>query len=419
MKKKFKNKDKKIVEENDISKIPKKSVIAWPIGIIGIVVILLNLISIVSPGLIVSLTDNNEFLELFEIGAMGIPLLITNIIIFSFFILHFKHFLPESFENKIRKILSYDISYKNSLVLLIIILAIYVSISANELTINEMKQYGDFGILLGAIEIWPDGESNNKWIAEQLSRYVRMALLVASNEIFDNLKFLPFIASISILIVTYFLTKKLSRKNISGLLAVILIIQSPTFHKYDTIAVYENFWVLFYVFSIYLIYVNPKISSPFYLLSIFSKAITVLMLPISIIITLLSDIPKKEKNFVIITHVIVIIISLMIFQFSNSIYGDVIDLDISEFLIGFTSLAFNLRFDVFLLLFLLPVIFGLFIKAKNGNKNSISLIILICGTILITPVLNMITDFYLTFPYRYVPLIVFFSIGASSLLSKK
>jgi hypothetical protein len=302
---------------------------------------------------------------------------------------------------------------------LIIILGIYVAFSANELFYYEGKQFGDFLIVEKAIEIWPDGESDISYVSEQLSRHVRMALLVASEEIFNNIKIIPYIASILLLVVTYFLTVKFSKKNFTGLLSVILILQSDTFLKYDTIAVYENFWVLFYVFSIYLIFKNPKISSPFYLLSIFSKAITVLMLPISIIVTLLSDISKNKKIFVLLTYGIVIGISMIIFQYSDSIYGKVIDINISEFWIGFTTLPFNLRFDIFLLLFLLPVSVGLFIKSRNGDRNSISLMVLIGGTILVTPILEMITNFYFVYPYRYIPLIVFFSIAASSLLSKK
>ena len=81
---------------------------------------------------------------------------------------------------------------------------------------------------------------------------------------------------------------------------VVLTLQSSTFFTYDTIAVYENFWVLFYVFSIYLIFQKPKVSSIFYILSIFSKAITVLMLPISILVTIFADISSKKKIFVII-----------------------------------------------------------------------------------------------------------------------
>ena len=91
----------------------------------------------------------------------------------------------------------------------------------------------------------------------------------------------------------------------------------------------------------------------------------------------------------------------------------------SEFLIGFATLASNLRFDIVLLLLLLPVVAVLFLKARNGSKNSISLIVLISGTILVTPVLEMITDYYFVYPYRYVPLVVFFAIGLATLFSKK
>ena len=134
---------------------------------------------------------------------------------------------------------------------------------------------------------------------------------------------------------------------------------------------------------------------------------------------MLSDISRNKKIFVFSTHIVAIIISLIVFQYSDAIYGNVVNIDISEFWIGFSTLAFNLRFDVVLLLFLLPVSVGLFLKAMNGSKNSISLIVLICGTILVTPVLEMITDYYFVYPYRYVPLVVFFAIGLATLFSKK
>ena len=91
-----------------------------------------------------------------------------------------------------------DLSRKNSLIFLIIILAIYVSISANELSIYELNQYGDFLIVKDALEIWPDGKSDNVYVTEQLTRHVRMILLVASDEIFDNIKIIPYLSLIHI-----------------------------------------------------------------------------------------------------------------------------------------------------------------------------------------------------------------------------
>jgi len=391
----------------------------WIICSIGIFVVLFSLISVVFPGLIISIVDTNLFGETFEIGVIGIPLIIVNIIIFSLILLGIKQKLPKLFTNTIQKILSFDLSKRNSFVILIVILSVYVGITANELSIYELNQYGDFLVLEKAVKMWPEQESDNKYLAEQLDRHVRMVLLVASEEVFHNIKVIPYLASIFLLITTYFLTIKLSEKNFTGLIAVMFILQSSTFYVYDTIAVYENFWVLFYVFSIYLIFKKPKFSSIFFILSIFSKAIFVLWLPISIFVTLLSDIPKNKKIFVITTHIVAIIISVIIFQYSDAVYGNVINIEVSEFWIGFTTLASNLRFDILLLLLLLPVSAGLFLKARNGSKNSISLIVLISGTILVTPVLEMITDYYFVYPYRYVPLVVFFAIGLSTLFSKK
>ena len=311
------NDDKKIDNEvaNKESENSVNNLIIYIFFTFGFIVIFFSLISAIFPGLIISIIGDGEFLEPFEISSIGLPIIIVNIVIFTLLILHFKHKLPILIENKIKRIFEFDLSQKTSLVFLIIILGIYVAFSANELSYYEGKQFGDFLIVEKAIEIWPDGESDISYVSEQLSRHVRMALLVASEEIFNNIKIIPYIASILLLVVTYFLTIKFSKKNFTGLLSVILILQSDTFLKYDTIAVYENFWVLFYVFSIYLIFKNPKISSPFYLLSIFSKAITVLMLPISIIVTLLSDISKNKKIFVLLTYGIVIGISMIIFQY--------------------------------------------------------------------------------------------------------
>ena len=411
--------DKKNPKLNENFKRNPNGLIVWFICAIGIFVVLLSSVSIVFPGLIISIVDVNLFGEPFEIGTMGIPFIIINIIVFSLILLHLKKRLPEIFTIISEKIFSFDLSKRNSFVILGIILTIYIATSANELSINEVEQYGDYLVLERAINVWPEQEAENKYLAEQLDRHVRMALLVASEEVFHNIKVIPYLASIFLLITTYFLTVKLSDRNFTGLVAVILILQSSTFYIYDTIAVYENFWVLFYVFSIYLIFKKPKFSSIFFILSIFSKAIFVLWLPISILVTLLSDIPKNKKIFVITTHVVVIIISLIIFQYSDAVYGNVIDIEVSEFWIGFTTLASNLRFDIVLLLLLLPVSAGLFLKARNGSKNSISLIVLISGTILVTPILEMITDYYFVYPYRYVPLVVFFAIGLSTLFSKK
>ena len=217
---KFKSNDKKNNKNSELnseSEIYTNNSFVWLIFIIGFTVILLSIVSVVFPGLILSIFGDSEFLEPEEIGPIGIPLVLTNIIIFSLIILYYLQRLPDSFVEFCQKILSSDLSRKNSLIFLIIILAIYVSISANELSIYELNQYGDFLIVKDALEIWPDGKSDNVYVTEQLTRHVRMILLVASDEIFDNIKIIPYIATILLLVTTYFLTVSFSKKNFTGL----------------------------------------------------------------------------------------------------------------------------------------------------------------------------------------------------------
>ena len=71
--------DKKNPKLNENFKRNPNGLIVWVICSIGIFVVLFSLISVVFPGLIISVVDVNPFGEPFEIGAMGIPLLIVNI----------------------------------------------------------------------------------------------------------------------------------------------------------------------------------------------------------------------------------------------------------------------------------------------------------------------------------------------------
>ena len=213
--------DKKNPKLNENFKRNPNGLIIWVICSIGIFVVLLSSVSIVFPGLIISIVDVNLFGEPFEIGTMGIPFIIINIIVFSLILLHLKKRLPEIFTIISEKIFSFDLSKRNSFVILGIILTIYIATSANELSINEIEQYGDYLVLERAINVWPEQEAENKYLAEQLDRHVRMALLVASEEVFHNIKVIPYLASIFLLITTYFLTVKLSDRNFTGLVAVI------------------------------------------------------------------------------------------------------------------------------------------------------------------------------------------------------
>ena len=65
------------------------------------------------------------------------------------------------------------------------------------------------------------------------------------------------------------------------------------------------------------------------------------------------------------------------------------------------------------------MVVGLTVLAKNQMKESDSILFLIMGTLLAGPILIVFTNFYEILPYRFVPLIIFFSIGIGMFFSKK
>ena len=103
-----------------------------------------------------------------------------------------------------------------------------------------------------------------------------MILLDVSQDFLQNIKLLPFVASILVIIFTALVTIQISKKRFAGIISMIVLLQSITFTDFDTIAVYENFWVLFYLISIYSIQKKWWHSSPIlFILAVFSKAFIV------------------------------------------------------------------------------------------------------------------------------------------------
>ena len=75
-----------------------------------------------------------------------------------------------------------------------------------------------------------------------------MILLGFSQEYLQNIKIIPFVTSIVLVLVTGLVAVSISGKRIAGIIAIIVLLQGYTFLEYDTIAVYENLWVLFFPF---------------------------------------------------------------------------------------------------------------------------------------------------------------------------
>ena len=384
-------------------------------------IVVFSLFAIIFPSfLMTTFYPYTTNLQPFESSVWLVPIVSSNSILLVIGFAYYRKKLPLQIYKGIEFILNFEISKKTALLTGIIILVVYIGFSLPELAIDEATQYDDWGVLESALEVWPSTDSDDIYINEQNTRYVRMLLLDASSDLFQNIKLLPFVASILLVVVTFFLTYQITQKRFAGIISMVILLQSHTFLHFDTIAVYENFWVLFYVVSLYAINKKWQYSSISYLLSIFSKAFIAVFFLSSLYYICRASISTRKKLYTLASYATSLIVILLVFSFGESIYFDIINISSSEFFLAFNALGYTLRYDLIIVLSLLPLTLGLFFKFRKENSKKVdSILVLILTALLAGPVISMLTDFYFILPYRFLPLIVFVAVGIGVLLSKK
>ena len=183
-----------------------------------LVVVLLTIIPVIFPALFSSYFGMfTENLNPFELGYQSTFLIVSNVAILGFGIAYYKNKIPSLVYDVVEKIRTFEISKRVAIISLTIILGVYVGLSTPELFLNEGQDWSDYNaVLVPALEIWPFGESDDVYVQEQNDRYVRMFLLDVSLEIFQNIKLLPFIASILVVVFTYLITVQFCQKRFAG-----------------------------------------------------------------------------------------------------------------------------------------------------------------------------------------------------------
>ena len=405
------------MSEQISSKLVTYAAFLVTLGIVGI-----SIFSVIFPAFIIS--NTYEFpndLDPFETSPWTFLIIISSFSLLTLGFLYKNEKLPSQLYSGIKFILNFEISKKTAIISGIILLGFYIGFSSSELFLDESNQWSDYYVLEDALDIWPSTDHWNIYIKEQNTRYVRMVLLDVSQDFFQNIKLLPFIASILVIVFTALITIQISKKRFAGIVSMIILLQSITFTDFDTIAVYENFWVLFYLISIYSIQKKWWHASPFlFILAVFSKAFIVTYFWMNIFYIYRSDIPRKTKYMLFASYGIIIGIIYWIFESGkNIIYDDVVRFDFNAFLDGFTGWGNNMQLDPLAILCIIPLVIGLFIKSLKGIKQADSILILILGTILAGPLISYVTDFYFILPYRFIPFIVAMAIGIGVFLSKE
>ena len=399
----MKKKKKKI----EIEKAVSYSKISWAVFLFTLIISLISLVSVVFPALISDTVVPNGFTRMgvdlyqidpYETGPLAELLIFTNGIIFGLYF--FRKKIP-----KISKIFSFDIPQKISIIVVLIVIVAYGSISFPEVYTDEI--YEDWKTVKHVTE------SSDLSKITGMGPHLRFFLLDQSMILFGSYKIIPLFSSMVLLGITYLFTTSLTKNRFSGLVSMGLVLQSYIFLTFDTSSTYTTFWMLFYLLSLYVVvrfwFANPI----FYVASIFSKAITALFAPMSIFFILNSQIPKKHKILLSVIISIIVTVGISVVLSGGNLQEGV---KIHEFFEGFASFAFQMRFDVITILFLVPLVFGLFvISKKNKHANSIS--ILIAGILFSAPLLSGLTD-QTNQPYRFLPIVVFFAVGVGMLFTK-
>ena len=434
---------RKGLEENSDSNIAKRGKLSWAVFLFTLFVVLISMIAFVFPALLISeMGSINEIektgleglykINPYELGYWAVPLFVSNIIVFTVFALYYCNKLPYSIRHALESLFSFEISKKTASVIFLIILAGYVAFSSMELVEDEtwpdwdgvkVRIEGDKAVGQFSCDLLMTDPNCTGWpythptVSSGFEPHVTYFFLKTSDMIFGNYKIFPFFASIGLLIVTYLFTTLITGKRFAGIISLVVMIQSSIFLSFDTSQTYSNFWVLFYVLSLYLAVRFWMVSPAIYLLSIFSKVLTVAFLPMSIFFVLSSDIPQKKKAFVVLVSTIIIIGGIVIFATQNLAETEDVGWNSDEFWAGMSSFANQIRHDGLVILFVLPLVFGLFMVSKRSRYAN-SIMIMIAGMLVMVPLISGLTEIT-NQPYRFVPLIFFFAIGVGTLLSKR
>ncbi len=402
------------MQEKKKGKSKNSDAVSWTVFLVSIQITLISLIPVIFPALITRTISPMAVspIDKFELGFWAIPLILTSLIILGIGILYLKKKLPNPITKSINFIFNFEVSKKVSILTILVILSIYIAATVGELQVEE--PFGDYSAVKESVLAWNVDE-----ILKGFDFHVRFFLLGSSLNLFGNIRVIPFISSIALLILTYLITLEMSKKRFSGLVAMTILISSPVFLRYDTTATYENFWTLFYLLSLYLIYKSWSLSPIPYILSIFSKPITAIFFPMTFFFIYRANILRKKKIRVALLYLAILSgAAIVVFGFGINIATTDVEFIDRFFWDGFVSMSFQIRSDAIVILFILPVIVGLFIASRKGILQAESVLVLIAGMLFSAPLVTGFTDIT-NQPYRFIPLVVFFAMGVGMILSKR
>jgi len=394
-----------------MKKLQTHQMISKVVFITCITVSLVSFVPMIFPFLIIESTIDipHDDIELFELGNWGLTLIVSNITFILFFILFKLKKLPTSISKIIHIISTKDISRNISFLIISFLIFFYIIFSVDELSREEFE-LGDYDSVKRSLDQHELTDYLLNTESLSISTTIRFTLLEASISIFDNVRVLPFIASIALLFVTYAITLELTKKRISAIIALCILLQSNLFLIFDTTATYENFWTVFYFLSFYLIFKKSIGSHLSFILSMLSKPLSITFLPINLFAIFKKESSTFDKKILVLSYSAIIVLILIAFMLNLIPSAQNLVFDEQKFVLGFNELSGALRFDGLILLLFFPTLVILMTKKGGITKNVEIILVGILFMLISQPVLYYVTGITIM-PYRYIPFLVFVSIG--------
>ncbi len=406
-------------KENQL-KNQKTGIVSWIVFLVTISIVLITLTSVIFPAFILGSTGTIKYpieINIFETGLWAYPVLISNFVVFGLLILYFKNKLPNYITKSIQFIFNFEVSKRVAFWFIVSVIAIYIGFSIEEVFAKDP---------------WIDYERYQK---PQLDRwtpttfrgsvtdtYLTFALGKISGIVFGEYAVSAFMASITLLVLTYLLTLEITKKRFAGLVAMIVLMQSGNFLIYDTTITYPNFWVVFLILSLYMVYKKWPVSPVSFLLSLPSKFMSAFYFPLILFFVYRANIPKRNKKLILLTYGGIVTIALIILLFSGFVSlpstEKFLKFNERKLFSGLTAFSIQFRFDGIILMFLLPLTVGLFIASRHGIKQADSIMVLLMGPLLFAAIMPGFSE-YTNNPYRFMPMVVFFALAVGTLLSRR
>lgn len=350
----------------------------------------------------------------FSLSYLSLAIVTTNIGIFFIWFLHTRQKSSVVITRFLKNILAFDLRQTSSYIVLACITVVYIGFTLPEIY-EEEYDLGDYDDVKRNVENWPN---ESGILASTFFPTVNFLLLKISLSIFGNIRILPFLSSIILIILTYELTCEITKKKFPGILATVVLLQSNTFLTFDTTATYATFWIVFYLSSVFLIIKTRRSFALFaYMFSFFAKPLTIVFMPMNIYKIIESKSNQRGKVLVILPYVVIATIT----TFAISL-GIVKDVDFTGFQFGeFFGTLYYFKWqypETYFYVAIIPLIVGLYVIHKKGSPHAISIMIMIFLIMASQMLLVAITS-VANSNYRLVILSVFVAIATGVLLDKR